>query len=74
MRTSLSIRLPKELAGRLEALADLLERPKTFVVRKALETYLEEYADYQIALERLHDQADEVISSALLRKRLGIRG
>jgi RHH-type rel operon transcriptional repressor/antitoxin RelB len=42
------------------------------LIKKALENYLEEYEDYQIAMERLHDKDDEIISPAELRRKLGI--
>ena len=70
--TTLSIRLPDDMAKALEAITRETERPKTFVVKKALEAYLEEYADYQIALDRLLDKNDRIISSKELRKDLGL--
>ena len=72
MSVSISVRLPEEIARALEDLAKTTERPKTFLIRKALESYLAEYADYQIALERLRNKDDAVISGGELRKRLGI--
>ena len=72
MSTAIAVRLPDELAKALESLAATTERPKTYLVRKALETYLAEYADYQVALDRLRDKDDTVISGAELRKRLGL--
>ncbi|MDZ4338871.1 MAG: ribbon-helix-helix domain-containing protein [candidate division NC10 bacterium] len=72
MSVSISVRLPEEIARALEDLAKSTERPKTFLIRKALESYLAEYADYQIALERLRNKDDAVISGTDLRKRLGI--
>jgi RHH-type rel operon transcriptional repressor/antitoxin RelB len=72
MSVSISVRLPQEIARALEDLAKSTERPKTFLIRKALESYLAEYADYQIALERLRNKDDAVISGTELRKRLGI--
>ena len=72
MSTAISIRIPEELSEALDALAVSLERPKTYLIRKALEVYLAEYADYQIALDRLRDKDDAVISSAELKKKLGI--
>jgi hypothetical protein len=33
---------------------------------------LEEYEDYEIAMHRLHDKKDEIISPASLRRKLGI--
>ncbi|MGH7404340.1 MAG: type II toxin-antitoxin system RelB family antitoxin [Candidatus Methylomirabilales bacterium] len=72
MSVSISVRLPEEIARALEDLAKTTERPKTFLILKALESYLAEYADYQIALERLRNKDDAVISGTELRKRLGI--
>lgn len=72
MSVSISVRLSEEIARALEDLAKSTERPKTFLIRKALESYLAEYADYQIALERLRNKDDAVISGTELRKRLGI--
>ncbi len=72
MSVSISVRLSEEVARALEELAKVTERPKTFLIRKALESYLGEYADVQIALDRLRDKDDAVISRAELRKRLGI--
>lgn len=72
MSVSISLRLPEEIARALEELAKVTERPKTFLIRKALEAYLAEYADYQIALDRLRDKDDAVISGTELRRRLGI--
>jgi RHH-type rel operon transcriptional repressor/antitoxin RelB len=71
MAVSVSVRLPERTAKALEELAGATERSKTYVIRKALEAYLAEYADYQVALDRLRDKDDPVISSADLRKRLG---
>ncbi|MDR7554433.1 MAG: DNA-binding protein [Armatimonadota bacterium] len=56
----------------LDELARITERPKSFLIRKELEAYLAEYADYQIALDQVRDRGDAVISSAELRKRLGL--
>ncbi|HET7853086.1 MAG TPA: ribbon-helix-helix domain-containing protein [Candidatus Methylomirabilis sp.] len=72
MSVSISVRLPEGIARALEDLAKTTERPKTFLILKALESYLAEYADYQIALERLRNKDDAVISGTELRKRLGI--
>ena len=72
MSAAISLRLPNQLAKALNALATSTERPKSYLVRKAVETYLAEYADYQIALERWRDKDDAIISGAKLRKRLGL--
>ena len=49
--------------GGLEDLAKTIDRSKAYITKKALESYLEEYSDYLIALERLHDKDDITISS-----------
>ncbi len=68
---SVSVRLLESMAKALDELATATERSKTYLIRKALEAYLEDYADYQVALDRLRDKDDPVISAAELRKRLG---
>ena len=69
MFKQISIRLPKKLSRSLNRVASLMNRPRSYLVRKAIEVYLEEYAEYQVALDRLRDKDDEVISSKELRKR-----
>jgi RHH-type rel operon transcriptional repressor/antitoxin RelB len=71
MPAIISIPLPAELTRRLNELARDLERPRTFIIRKALESYLSEQADYQIALDRLRDKDDGIISSDASRSALG---
>jgi RHH-type transcriptional regulator, rel operon repressor / antitoxin RelB len=72
MNTAISVRLPKELLKRLDAVAEETERPRTYIIQKALEAYIEEYADLQIALDRLHDKTDAIVSGKELRKSLGL--
>jgi len=72
MSTAVSIRLPESLAKELDHIAAETERPRSFHVQKALETYIEDFADVQIALDRLRDPKDPVISSRDLRKSLGL--
>lgn len=73
MPAAVSIRLPDEIAYKLENLARTIERSKTYIIRKAIESYLQEYADYLVALERLKDKDDEIISSDGMRERLAIQ-
>jgi RHH-type transcriptional regulator, rel operon repressor / antitoxin RelB len=70
MSTAISIRIPDSLASELSAIAQETERPKSFHIQKALEAYLEELADLQIAVDRMHDTSDPVISMADLRNDL----
>jgi RHH-type transcriptional regulator, rel operon repressor / antitoxin RelB len=72
MNTAISVRLPKALADQLNNIAKETERPRSFIIQKALESYIEDYADLQVALDRLHDKTDLVISGKDLRKSLGL--
>ena len=63
MTEAISIRLPDDIAGRLDELAKSLERPKTYIITKALREYLEEYEDYLVAMHRLNDKNDRVVSA-----------
>ena len=72
MNTAISVRLPKALADQLNNIAKETERPRSFIIQKALESYREDYADLQVALDRLHDKTDLVISGKDLRKSLGL--
>lgn len=72
MSTAISVRLPQELAERLENIARETERSRSFIIQKALESYIAEFADLQIALDRLYDSGDAVISGEELRKSLGV--
>jgi RHH-type transcriptional regulator, rel operon repressor / antitoxin RelB len=70
MSIPLSVRIPDKLAQELNAVAKITERSRSFLIQKALEAYLEEQADLQIALDRLHDTTDRVISIAEMRKEI----
>ena len=71
MSVPISIRLPNDTAKALDDLARATERPRTYLILKAVSTYLSEYTDYQLALDRFRDKDDAVMSGAELRKRLG---
>jgi len=72
MNTAISVRLPQKLANQLDSIAKETERPRSFIIQKALESYIEDFADLQIALDRLHDTTDEIISAKEMRKSLGL--
>ncbi len=72
MSTAISIRIPDELAQQLNNVSKETERPRSFIIQKALESYIEDYADLQVALDRLHDKTDSIITSKELKKSLGL--
>ena len=66
-----NVRLPEELANTVEEISRTTERSKSYIVKKALEIYAKEYYDYQVALDRLRDKDDRIISAAAMRKKFG---
>ena len=51
----LAIRLPEEIEGRLERLAQATGRTKTFYAREAILTHLDDLEDLYLAEQRLID-------------------
>jgi RHH-type rel operon transcriptional repressor/antitoxin RelB len=72
MSRAISIRIPDELAEQLEGVAKETDRPRSYIIQKAIESYLEDIADLQIALDRLRDKSDPLVTSAEMRKSLGL--
>jgi len=70
MSKAISVRIPDDLASKLSEIAKETERSKSFHVQKALEVYLGDLADLQVALDRLHDASDPIVTSDEMRKEL----
>jgi RHH-type rel operon transcriptional repressor/antitoxin RelB len=70
--TSVSIRLPDDMADSLKSLSETIDRSKAYIIKKALQAYLEDYSDYLIAQERSNDKNDKVISSDEMRELIGL--
>ena len=68
----IGVRLDRELEKKLEKLARKTHRSKSYYVREALRLYLDEIEDYELALERLHNPRDKVISAEEMWRRLGL--
>ncbi len=73
MSIKLSVRLPKILAEQLDSIAEEAEKPRSYIIQKALESYIEDYADLQIALDRLHDKTDPIVPGKELRKSFDLK-
>ncbi len=69
---TLTLRVEDQLNRKLQRLAKETERPKSYFIKKALELYLEEYEDYQIALARRASKDDEILTMTQMRKALGV--
>jgi RHH-type rel operon transcriptional repressor/antitoxin RelB len=71
----LTIRLPKEMEARLNALAHSTNRSKSFYVREALERSLEDIEDVYLAeaaLERFRASGEKGIPLEEVERRLGL--
>ncbi len=73
---TVTFKAPKALLKKVEKIANLQERSKSHLIRKAIEAYLreleEDEADYRIALERLNDPKAEYIPWEVVEKQLGL--
>lgn len=72
MNTSLSVRISKPLAKELDEVAKSTERSRSFHIQQALKSYLKEQADLQIALDRMQDSTDPVVSMEDMKKILDV--
>lgn len=70
MSTTISLRLDEKTIKELEEIAKITDRSKSYLVREAIQQYLAEYTDYRIALDRLNNVRDKVISSEEMRELL----
>ena len=53
-------------------MAKSTERSRSFHIQQALKSYLKEQADLQIALDRLQDSTDPVVSMEDMKKSLDV--
>ena len=68
----LSVRLDKELEEKLEKLAKLTKRPKSFFVKEALREYLEDISDVIEAQKRVNASDRELITLNEMKKLLNV--
>ncbi|MCE2530573.1 MAG: ribbon-helix-helix protein, CopG family [Acidimicrobiia bacterium] len=68
--SQITARVPNELVEALDAAAAGLKRSRADIIRQAVERYLEDYEDLEVALERLRDPADPVLDWDRVRNEL----
>ena len=66
----ITARVPDEVVEALDTAAAALNRSRAEVIRQALESYLEDFDDLTVALERLRDPADPVLDWDEVRREL----
>jgi RHH-type rel operon transcriptional repressor/antitoxin RelB len=67
-----SVRLDAEMEKKLEEVAHSLDRSKGWVIREALRHYVQEIADYDVALERLVDPDAKLVDHKDAKRALGL--
>ena len=72
MSTIVSIRLDDQIARQLAEIARASQRTRSFHVQRAVEAYLEDYAELQIALDRFREAGDPILSSREMKQELGL--
>jgi RHH-type rel operon transcriptional repressor/antitoxin RelB len=69
---TISSRIPVKIIDIIDEIAQTTQRNRSFHIKKALELYVENYADLQISLDRIQDSSDKTISLAQIRKQLDV--
>jgi RHH-type rel operon transcriptional repressor/antitoxin RelB len=62
MSNVVATRFPPEVIAELDEVARERKRTRAEIIREAVQIYLSEWADYAIALERLNDPNDPILS------------
>ena len=70
MMSQITARLPDELVASLDNAAAELRRTRAEVVRQAIEYYLEDFEDLNLALQALRDPADAVLDWETVKNEL----
>jgi len=68
---TITAKIPEEVYARLERLASKIDRKKSYLVRQALERFIEDQEDYLVALARLSKKRKR-IPLAELERELGL--
>ena len=68
--SQITARLPDELVASLDNAAAELRRTRAEVVRQAIEYYLEDFEDLNLALHALRDPADVVLDWEAVKNEL----
>lgn len=63
MNNVVATRFPEDIITELDAVARERKRTRAEIIREAVDIYLKEWADYAIALDRLRDPNDPVLSN-----------
>ena len=71
-RQAITVSVLEELGEKLKAYCSHSERPKSWLIQKALEDYVDNLEDLEIALARKLDPTDEEITLEDVWRELGL--
>lgn len=69
---TISVKIKENLLKKIYKLSKTTNKNASYYVNKALEDYIDEQEDIKIALKRLNDNRDLLLSPRQMRKSLGI--
>jgi len=72
MKKIISVSLDEEIINRIDKASIVSERTKSWIVKKAVENYLDEIEDAEIAYNRLNDAEAVYLSEKELKKILNL--
>jgi predicted DNA-binding protein len=67
-----AIRITEQTNNRINEISKKIERSKSFIIRKGIETFLEELEDAQDALHILNDPTTKWLDYSKAKKKLNI--
>ncbi|PLX79363.1 MAG: CopG family transcriptional regulator [Desulfuromonas sp.] len=59
--SQITARLPDDVVAELDRAAQTLHRSRADIIRQAIETYIEDFNDISVAIDRLKDPTDDTI-------------
>ena len=72
MKKNISISFDEEKLKKIEEICRISERTKTWIITRAVDNYLEDLEDAEIALERSLQDKSGYLTEGELKKELGI--
>lgn len=58
------LRIESDMEKQLGRIAHELKRPKSYIIREAINEYIKDTVDYEIAVARMKDKNDEILTSS----------
>ena len=71
MKKNISLSFDEELINKIEKICTVSERTKSWFVKTAVENYIEDIEDLEVALERSQSPISDFVDEKELKKMLG---